>query len=249
VETENVKQVKKVTTKDGSPVKDATVEVYGQKLKTDDKGIAKTTIKTMEKIDASASAEDYKSAKVSFEVKPIGKLKIEVPEKVKQGETITIKVTDENKNPVANAKIIINGIEKTTDENGEIKYNVTTTSLTLKAEKEGYIPSEQTSVSVEAKPECGNGKCEAGETKENCAIDCIICGDNVCDKGENYENCPSDCKKPADNTALIAAGILIVILLIAAYYFLVIRTLNSHCCTPLFFLLHLMRNQKFLRLR
>jgi len=178
----------KVTTKDGSPVKDATVEVYGQKLKTDEKGIAKTTIKTMEKIDASASAEDYKSAKVSFEVKPIGKLKIEVPEKVKQGETITIKVTDENKNPVANAKITINGIEQTADANGKIEYNVTTTSLTLKAEKEGYIPSEQTSVSVEAKP--------VTETKENYS--------------SNYT-------KPSDNTLLIAAGILIVILLIAAY--------------------------------
>jgi len=213
----------KVTTKDGSPVKDTTVNVLDKQLKTDANGIAKTTIKTMENLEASASAEYYKSASVSFEVKPIGTLKLEVPEKVKQGDIITIKVTDENKNPVANAKITINGIEQTADANGKIEYNVTTTSLTLKAEGEGYIPSEQTSVSVEAKIVCGNGKCEAGETKENCAIDCIVCGDNVCDKGESYENCPSDCKKPADNTLLIAAGILIVILLIAAYYFLVMR--------------------------
>jgi len=111
-----------------------------------------------------------------------------VPEKVKQGEIITIKVIDENKNPVANAKITINGIEQTTDANGIIEYNVTTTSLTLKAEKEGYIPSEQTSVSVEAKP--------VTETKENYST--------------NYT-------KPADNTLLITAGILIVILLITAY--------------------------------
>ncbi len=213
----------KVTTKDGNPVKDATVEVYGQTLKTDASGIVKTIVKTIQAgLGASSSANDYKGSTVSFDVKAKGTLKADVPKKVTQGDTITIIVTDENNNPVPNAKVTINSVEKTADANGKIEYKVTTTSLTLKAESEGYIPSEQTSVTVEAKIECGNGKCEAGETKENCAKDCIVCGDNVCDTGENYESCSKDCPKPADNTLLIV-GILIVILLIAAYYFLVMR--------------------------
>ncbi len=213
----------KVTTKDGTPVKDAKVEIYGKELNTDASGIVKTTIKTIQAgLGASASAKDYKGSSISFDVQAIGKISVNVPEKVKQGDTITITVTDENKKPVPNAKITINGVERTADANGKIEYKVTTTSLTLMASNDGYISSEQTSVTVEAKIECGNGKCESGETKENCAKDCIVCGDNVCDTGENYENCASDCPKQSDNTFLII-GILIVILLIAAYYFLVMR--------------------------
>jgi len=213
----------KVTTKDGNPVKDATVEIYGQTLKTGADGIVKTTVKTIQAgLEASTSANDYKGSSVSFDVKAKGTLKVDVPKKVTQGDTITITVTDENKNPVPNAKVTINSVEQTADANGKIEYKVTTTSLTLKAKSDGYIPSEQTSVTVEAKIECGNGKCEAGETKENCPQDCIKCGDGYCDNGEDYKTCPSDCQKPSDNTLLIA-GILIVILLIAAYYFLVMR--------------------------
>ncbi len=214
----------KVTTKDGTPVKDAKVVIYGKELKTDASGIVKTTVKTIQAgLEASASAKDYKGSSISFDVQAIGKITIDTPKKVTQGDTITIIVRDENKNPVPNAKVTINSVEHTADANGKIEYKVTTTSLTLKAESEGYIPSEQTSVTVEAKIECGNGKCESGETKENCAKDCIVCGDKVCDTGESYKNCASDCPKPSDNTLLIIAGILIVILLIAAYYFLVMR--------------------------
>ncbi|MDI6730081.1 MAG: MopE-related protein [Candidatus Altarchaeum sp.] len=213
----------KITTKNGNPVKDARVEIYGKTLKTDADGIVKTTIKTIQAgLEASASANNYKDSSVSFDVKAKGTLKVDAPEKVKQGDTITITITDENKNPVTNAKVIINGVEQTADANGKIEYKVTTTLLTLKAESEGYIPSKQTSVTVEAKIECGNRKCEAGETKENCAKDCIICGDNVCDTGESYENCASDCKKP-EEFPLWIIGILLVILLVAAYYFMVMR--------------------------
>ncbi|CEG12841.1 hypothetical protein MSIBF_A2800004 [groundwater metagenome] len=48
-----------------------------------------------------------------------------------------------------NANVTINGVEHTVDINGKIEYNVTITFLTLKAEKEGYISSEQISVAVE----------------------------------------------------------------------------------------------------
>jgi len=139
----------KVTTKDGSLVKDAKVEVYGKTLMTDANGIVKTTIKTMQAgLESFASLENYKGSSISFDVQAIGKLNIEVPEKVKQGETITITVTNENKNPVLNAKVTINGIGHTTDADGKIEYNVTTISLTLKTEKEGYISSEVISVAV-----------------------------------------------------------------------------------------------------
>ncbi|PKP57974.1 MAG: hypothetical protein CVT89_03610, partial [Candidatus Altiarchaeales archaeon HGW-Altiarchaeales-2] len=148
----------KVTTKDGSPVKDAEVEIYGEKLKTDAKGIITKQIKEIRSgLEASASAKDYKGSSISFDVKAIGKLGFEgIPEKVKQGDTITITVTDENKKPVPNAKVTINGVEKTADADGKIEYAVTTRSLTLKASNDGYIPSEQTSVSVEPKIECGD---------------------------------------------------------------------------------------------
>jgi len=213
----------KVTTKDGSPVKDAKVEIYGKTLMTDANGIVKMTIKTIQAgLESSTSMENYKSSSILFDVHAIGKLNIEVPEKVKQGETITITVRDENKNAVPNAKVTINGVEQTADANGKIEYKVTTSSLTLKAASEGYVSSEQISVPVEAKIVCGDGKCEAGETKENCPRDCIVCGDNVCDIGESYENCPSDCPKP-EGFPLWIIGILLVIVLIAAYYFLVMR--------------------------
>ena len=213
----------KVTTKDGSPVKDTKVEIYGKTLMTDANGIVKMTIKTIQAgLESSTSMENYKSSSILFDVHAIGKLNIEVPEKVKQGETITITVRDENKNAVPNAKVTINGVEQTADANGKIEYKVTTSSLTLKAASEGYVSSEQISVPVEAKIVCGDGKCEAGETKENCPRDCIVCGDNVCDIGESYENCPSDCPKP-EGFPLWIIGILLVIVLIAAYYFLVMR--------------------------
>ncbi|PKP58641.1 MAG: hypothetical protein CVT88_06965 [Candidatus Altiarchaeales archaeon HGW-Altiarchaeales-1] len=214
----------KVTTKDGTLVKDAEVEIYGEKLKTDAKGIVTKQIKEIRSgLEASASAKDYKGSSISFDVEAIGKLGFEgIPEKVKQGDTITITVTDENKKPVPNAKVTINGVEKTADANGKIEYKVTTRSLTLKASNDGYIPSEQTSVSVEPKIECGDGKCEAGETKENCPKDCIKCGDGVCDKGETSENCVGDCPK-SEGFPLWIIGILLVIVLIAAYYFLVMK--------------------------
>ncbi|PKP60504.1 MAG: hypothetical protein CVT88_02810 [Candidatus Altiarchaeales archaeon HGW-Altiarchaeales-1] len=140
----------KVTTKDGKSVQDAEVEIYGEKLKTDANGIVTKQIKIIQTgLDASTSANDYKGSSILFDVKAIGKLKIDVAEKVKQRDTITITVTGENKNPVPNAKVTINGVEQTANDNGKIEYKVTTTSLTLKAEKEGYIPSEQISVAAE----------------------------------------------------------------------------------------------------
>ncbi len=212
----------KVTTKDRTPVKDAKVVIYGQTLKTGADGIVKTTIKTIQAgLEASASAKDYKGSSISFDVQAIGKITIDTPKKVTQGDTITIIVRDENKNPVPNAKVTINSVEHTADANGKIEYKVTTTSLTLKAESEGYIPSEQTSVTVEAKIECGNGKCESGETKENCAKDCIVCGDNVCDKGEDYKTCSGDCHKPAEFQWLLI--ILVAIMLLILGYFLIFR--------------------------
>jgi len=212
----------KVTTKDGNPVKDANVEIYGQTLKTDAKGIVKTTIKTIQAgLEAFASKEDYKQASILFDIKAKGTLKISVPEKVKQGETITITVRDENKNLLPNANVSINGVEYTVDANGKIEYKVITTTLTLKASNDGYIPSEQTSVTVEAKIECGNGKCEAGETKENCLQDCIKCDDGYCDNGEDHKTCPSDCPKPEEFPWLLI--ILVAIMLLILVYFLIFR--------------------------
>jgi len=139
----------KVTTKDEKPFQDADVEIYGEKLKTDTNGIVKMTIKTIiYGLKASASSQNYKDSNISFDVKAMGKLNIEIPEEVKQNDKITITVRDENKNPVAKTMVLINNDEFTTDANGKIEYNATTTSLTLKAEKEGYISSEQVSVAL-----------------------------------------------------------------------------------------------------
>ncbi len=140
----------KVTTKDGIPVKNAEVEIYEEKLKTDANGIVTKQIKTIHlDLEASASANNYKSSNISFDVQAIGKISIDAPEKVKQRDTIIITLIDENKKTVPNANVTINGVEHTVDINGKIEYNVTITFLTLKAEKEGYISSEQISVAVE----------------------------------------------------------------------------------------------------
>jgi len=56
---------------------------------------------------------------------------------------------------------------------------------------------------------CGNGKCDQGETRENCCVDCgcvggmecqngvcvkvEICGDGICSIHETYANCKEDC--------------------------------------------------------
>jgi hypothetical protein len=45
-------------------------------------------------------------------------------------------------------------------------------------------------------PVCGNGTCESGETSSKCPQDCPngpICGNGICDTGENSALCPSDC--------------------------------------------------------
>ncbi|MDI6730912.1 MAG: hypothetical protein QMD06_05155, partial [Candidatus Altarchaeum sp.] len=140
----------KVTTKDGIPVKNADVEIYEEKLKTDKNGIVKMTIKTiLYSLKASASSQNYKDSNISFDVNEIGKLNLDIPKNIKQNDKITITVKDENNNPISNTNILINSVKYTVDANGKIEYNVTTMSLTLKAEKEGYISSEQISVAVE----------------------------------------------------------------------------------------------------
>ncbi len=56
----------------------------------------------------------------------------------------------------------------------------------------GCVPTEP------AKPVCGDGKCETGETTASCAKDCPStgpkCGDGKCEGTENVEMCPQDCK-------------------------------------------------------
>ena len=44
-------------------------------------------------------------------------------------------------------------------------------------------------------PECGDGKCEASESKFTCIKDCpfFTCGNHICEGGESYESCPPDC--------------------------------------------------------
>jgi V8-like Glu-specific endopeptidase len=50
-------------------------------------------------------------------------------------------------------------------------------------------------------PECGDGKCESGETSQNCPMDCgsagPVCGDGTCESGETSQSCPADCQAPA----------------------------------------------------
>ena len=50
----------------------------------------------------------------------------------------------------------------------------------------------------EAGPECGNGQCEAGETQDNCPVDCggmgnPFCGDGECNANETCAQCEQDC--------------------------------------------------------
>lgn len=47
---------------------------------------------------------------------------------------------------------------------------------------------------------CGNGKCEAGETAASCKADCsgaASCGNGTCDPGETNANCSKDCTAAA----------------------------------------------------
>lgn len=49
-----------------------------------------------------------------------------------------------------------------------------------------------------AKPACGDGKCNGGETAATCPGDCgggggAVCGDGTCDAGEDCGTCESDC--------------------------------------------------------
>ncbi len=56
--------------------------------------------------------------------------------------------------------------------------------------------------------ECGNGKCEEGETCADCPKDCGACktepecGDKACDSGETQENCCTDCGCPEDEECI-----------------------------------------------
>ncbi len=56
--------------------------------------------------------------------------------------------------------------------------------------------------------ECGNGKCEEGETCADCPKDCGTCktepecGDKSCDSGETQENCCTDCGCPKDEECI-----------------------------------------------
>jgi cysteine-rich repeat protein len=53
-----------------------------------------------------------------------------------------------------------------------------------------------------AKPFCGDGKCNGGETPASCPADCgeppppDVCGDGTCGPTENFESCPADCEEP-----------------------------------------------------
>ncbi|NCN64486.1 MAG: hypothetical protein GW910_00175 [Candidatus Altiarchaeum hamiconexum] len=211
----------RVTDEKGNAVKDTEVEVYGEKLKTNAQGIVEKEINVIQtKLVASATKENYKNSSLVFDVKVSGTLKITAPNRVNEGDKVIVKVTDENNKPVANARVDVAGKEYTTDEKGEVEITAMQT-MALKASKEGYISSEQTSVSVEAKIECGNKICEAGETKENCPQDCIVCGDGYCDNGEDYKTCPGDCPKPEEFLWLLI--IVIMIMLLISVYFLIFR--------------------------
>jgi hypothetical protein len=47
-------------------------------------------------------------------------------------------------------------------------------------------------------PQCGNGTCEEGESKDTCPADCTttdpVCGNGQCEEGEDETTCPADCK-------------------------------------------------------
>src|SRR5210317_2119771 len=65
-----------------------------------------------------------------------------------------------------------------------------------------------------AKPFCGDGKCNGGETAASCSVDCSVepppedvCDDGFCGPTESFESCPLDCNAPqCDNDGVCNAG-------------------------------------------
>jgi len=58
--------------------------------------------------------------------------------------------------------------------------------------------AQQNQAGVNSGPECGNDKCEKGESRSNCLIDCARCGDSYCDAIEDPTSCPRDCSRCGD---------------------------------------------------
>lgn len=65
-----------------------------------------------------------------------------------------------------------------------------------------------------AKPFCGDGKCNGGETAASCSVDCSVepppedvCNDGFCGPTESFESCPADCDAPqCNNDGVCNAG-------------------------------------------
>ena len=51
-------------------------------------------------------------------------------------------------------------------------------------------------------PDCGDGVCHEGQTRETCPEDCAVCGDGFCDPSEDSESCPEDCLDACTEAAI-----------------------------------------------
>ncbi|MEW6294782.1 MAG: NosD domain-containing protein [Candidatus Diapherotrites archaeon] len=92
---------------------------------------------------------------------------------VSSGETLNVVVTDENGNSVDKAKVVYAGKSYLTDIEGLTSFTAVKGYSIVTASKEGFEPASTILKFITAvKPECGNNKCDEGETAESCPRDC-----------------------------------------------------------------------------
>ena len=116
-------KIKILVKSENKPVADVNISIREpsgnvKTLKTGSDGKVEYTPKEPGSYEIIAEKETYKLAKQSFFVRNI--FKVSIPQNINPGQEITIDVKDANNNPVKDAKVLVNGVQKAvTDERGK----------------------------------------------------------------------------------------------------------------------------------